>query len=152
MKLASISPWFYIGSIGVGVLVGVLSKKWKIAVLVGYCIIIFSVAVLSRVSAEKHTNNFVVFYKYKQGINEQILANIIIFIPIGALLESITWKLLPIGFMFSVAIELSQLLFHRGMFDVDDIISNSLGIVIGVVSILLFTLSRRLFFPINSKL
>lgn len=40
--------------------------------------------------------------------------------------------------MFSVLIEFSQLLFRRGMFDADDIVSNTIGTIIGLGLFLLF--------------
>lgn len=36
------------------------------------------------------------------------------------------------GFLLSVAIELIQLSFHRGLFEFDDMIHNTLGTVIGI--------------------
>ena len=43
--------------------------------------------------------------------------------------------ILLIGFCISFSIELMQLVLCRGMFDVDDIIHNSLGFLIGIVII-----------------
>ncbi|RGG05434.1 VanZ family protein [Coprobacillus sp. OM08-19] len=44
------------------------------------------------------------------------------------------WKIgLFIGFCISFSIEFMQLILCRGMFDVDDIIHNSLGFLIGIL-------------------
>ena len=58
------------------------------------------------------------------------------FIPIG-LLVPIIWKLkdktvILIGFLISLSIELSQLFLNRGT-DIDDLIFNTFGTIIGLV-------------------
>lgn len=139
IRLSNINCWYYIASIAIGLIVWLKWRKINVAFLTAYCLIIFSVVVLSRETGN-YSNNFILFYKYRQGINEQILANIMMFIPMGVLLTNINWKLLLIGILFSVTIEYSQLWFNRGMFDVDDIVSNTIGLVIGSVVVLLIRL------------
>ena len=54
------------------------------------------------------------------------------FIPIGFLLGiKVGWKGIPIAALFSLIIELIQLVTRRGLFEFDDIIHNTLGAVIG---------------------
>ena len=71
---------------------------------------------------------------------ENIL-NVIMLLPLGIFLslvygKKIDWKVgLLIGFCISFSIELMQLVLCRGMFDVDDIIHNSLGFLIGIMII-----------------
>ena len=68
----------------------------------------------------------------------QILLNILLFVPFGCLLKttfrrirlSVSWLA---GFLFSMAIELCQLVFHLGLFEWDDTLHNSLGCLIGCV-------------------
>ena len=62
----------------------------------------------------------------------QIKANVLLFVPLGMLLNK---KALIIAPVISLFIEILQLLMCRGVFDVDDIISNSIGAVIGFVII-----------------
>lgn len=64
------------------------------------------------------------------------LLNIVLFIPLG-LLAPIIWKkmnkltnVIGIGFFFTMLIEISQLLNNRST-DIDDVILNVLGAVIG---------------------
>ncbi len=63
--------------------------------------------------------------------------NIVGFIPLGALLPLFlrgirrVWKTGLLGFSISAAVEITQLCLHVGSFDVDDIILNTLGTVIG---------------------
>ena len=69
---------------------------------------------------------------------ENIL-NVIMLLPLGIFLplvygKKIDWKVgLLIGFCISFSIELMQLILCRGMFDVDDIIHNSLGFLMGIL-------------------
>ena len=65
-----------------------------------------------------------------------ILGNIIPFLPIGMLLPQIlrrmSWKrVLGVGIAFSLCIELLQLALRAGIFDVDDILLNTLGVLLG---------------------
>jgi glycopeptide antibiotics resistance protein len=72
--------------------------------------------------------------------NWNILANTVCFMPFGFLLPLITKKpcniLLTgfIGLLFSALIETSQLVFKIGVFDVDDIILNTAGVILGYVA------------------
>ena len=66
-----------------------------------------------------------------------LAGNIIGFLPFGAILPVLKrnlrsfWKILLLGFEFSGMIEVTQLLTRVGSFDVDDIILNTLGGVVG---------------------
>ena len=88
---------------------------------------------------------------------ENIFGNILLFIPAGILLPCIfpgyrnAWKTAATCFYFSLTIELIQLLLRQfGTYrtvDIDDIILNTLG---GVIGFLLFTILNRLdIFPQN---
>ena len=65
----------------------------------------------------------------------QILLNILLFMPLGVLLaldkgRSLR-KILGLGAVLSLTIELSQLIFKLGLFEWDDILHNALGCVLG---------------------
>ena len=65
------------------------------------------------------------------------LLNILLLFPAGILLPGVTgrklkwWMGLLVGIAVSSAIEISQLLLCRGLFEFDDIIHNSLGCMLG---------------------
>jgi len=70
-----------------------------------------------------------------------LLGNIAVLIPFGFILVStqkrLKWKgVLLVGLITGIILELLQILFGSGIFDIDDIILNSLGVIIGY---LLFT-------------
>lgn len=66
----------------------------------------------------------------------EILLNIALFIPLGLLMAmmytSIYWvKVLLFGIMLSSTIEISQYVFMKVLCEADDIIDNTLGVLIG---------------------
>ena len=64
---------------------------------------------------------------------EQIIANILIFIPLGILAGSLwKWKGILVGLGVSAAVEFLQLVSQRGLCELDDILHNTLGAFIGV--------------------
>ncbi len=72
----------------------------------------------------------------------QLLLNVLMFIPIGffiggALKKKRILDIFGIGFLLSFFIELTQLITTRGMFNVDDIIHNVLGCIIGYLCFML---------------
>ncbi|MFR8903988.1 MAG: VanZ family protein [Blautia wexlerae] len=71
------------------------------------------------------------------GLLQENLLNILLLFPAGILLPGLTgrklkwWMGLLVGIAVSSAIEISQLLLCRGLFEFDDIIHNSLGCMLG---------------------
>lgn len=66
-----------------------------------------------------------------------IMQNLILFIPFGFLLcgatdQPRTSRILLLGFLLSLSIELCQLVFRLGWFEVDDILHNVLGTYLGI--------------------
>lgn len=69
-------------------------------------------------------------------IGANFLGNIIFFMPVGVLFPVVTgwkkmWKTMVVGISFSLFIEIIQLTTSRGCFDLDDVLLNGLGTVIG---------------------
>ncbi len=67
-----------------------------------------------------------------------VLGNIIPFMPIGLLLplvyRPISWKsVLGFAVLLSLGIEILELVLRAGIFDVDDILLNALGVMLGYV-------------------
>ena len=71
------------------------------------------------------------------GFLEDAVMNILLFLPFGYLLPLLWprvdrwWKLLLCGLFVSLLIELLQLVTLRGMFDLDDLMNNTLGALLG---------------------
>ena len=78
------------------------------------------------------------FWEFKQWITgngfwKDIINNILLFVPFGITLGLIwdKWYVIPVGFSFSLLIELSQLIFRIGWFELDDILNNTIGAALG---------------------
>ena len=91
------------------------------------------------------TANFTLFktirmyidYSYKLNSFENLVGNVVVFLPFGYLLPRI-WRtaksglmLMGYAFFFSLSIELFQLFSAFGAFDVDDLLLNTAGALIG---------------------
>ena len=77
--------------------------------------------------------------KYRAVTNRSVL-NVLLFVPCGYLTpqwmrlrrENEGWKkTILIGFLISLLIESSQLFFHRGAFELDDLVKNTIGAAVG---------------------
>ncbi len=81
--------------------------------------------------------NLIPFYWITEGIRPYI-ENIFLFIPLGFMLPfiwqkyEVIWKTALSGITFSLVIELSQL-FNRRVTDIDDLLMNTIGTLIGWV-------------------
>lgn len=71
--------------------------------------------------------------------NAYVMENILLFIPYGYLLPMVWeksrnwWKCLLLGFGTSLLIETLQLVSGRGVFQTDDIITNTMGALLGYI-------------------
>lgn len=95
------------------------------------------------------------FIKYWEYIDffsvvVNLLGNVIAFMPFGALIRwvidrKIRWfQAVGYTFLFSLCVELLQLVAKVGVFDVDDLILNTLGGLLGfIVYYLLLLINRR---------
>lgn len=112
-----------------------LTKKWTVGLLIGYVLIILGETVLFRTPRAYSYYQLQLFWSYEVWNiqKEQILANVLAYIPLG-LISGRLWKRkgLLAGIGLSVTSELLQLVTHRGLFEFDDIIHNTLGTLIGV--------------------
>ena len=73
---------------------------------------------------------------------EAVTLNILLYVPMGYLLPIVWLKLrvmhvILIGFLSSLLTETIQLVFRLGLFELDDLVNNTLGTIIGVALYLL---------------
>ena len=110
--------------------------------LVEYIFLIFCSTVFYRTTSELRKYDFHPFWSYKaiQDGREDLLAenimNVVVFIPVGLLLsiafkQMTWWKVLLIGCGISVTIESLQFFLMRGFSEVDDVMHNTVGCLIG---------------------
>lgn len=104
-----------------------------------------------RIDLKPFDSYYVAFTEGNMEILLQILMNIAMYIPLGFLLpccfrlfEKYRYVIL-VAFCGSLAIELIQLIFKLGLFEVDDVINNTLGAVIGIGLFIIFRRIKRYF-------
>ena len=122
-------------------------KKTKIIVLCIYLLTVLWFTIFNR-SVRPSSAQTDLFWSYKAWINDQnnqigqeILANIVMFMPFGFLLSSIVTKhrlVFPAAILFSLIIETLQLFLMRGLFEWDDVVSNTIGAIMGIGLFLIF--------------
>ena len=113
----------------------VITRNWRIAFLIGYFFFILAITVLIRVPRRNAQYKLELFWSWKQWNvqKEQILTNVAMFIPIGALAGWLwKWKGLWFAVGLSLLVEVLQLITSRGLLEFDDVLHNMIGAVVGV--------------------
>ena len=126
--------------------------RYSVALLLlEYIFVLFCSTVIFRVSGETRHYNFHPFWSYdRPDLLVENIMNVVVFIPVGLLsgiaFKQLTWwKALLIGCGISVTIEALQLFFLRGFSEVDDVMHNTVGCLIGfgIISILRIIFKTR---------
>lgn len=115
------------------------SQVFKDLMLLAYICFIIYITVLRRNSGQFHEINLQPLWSWAKfaqtDIRWQIYMNIFLFIPLGFFLGWSLglrfWKIVGIAFLASAAIEVSQYIFCIGLCEVDDMIHNTVGAMIG---------------------
>lgn len=111
---------------------------------------ILSFTVLTRNVTTDATCQLRPFWSYGvPELREQIIWNMIGFVPVGFLGGMLLrCGIIPIAMGFSLCLELLQFITHRGLFEFDDVIHNTVGTIIGF---LIWVFIRRLNADINQE-
>lgn len=124
-----------------------------IFLLVLYLYIVIGITILSRSESGTWGASFEVFRTFRNTFyaRKQIYENIIMFVPYAMLLYGLAerfrslWRMLLIGAGSSLLIEVTQWLTRTGYFEVDDILTNTIGMLLGyLVCLLIEKLYRQL--------
>lgn len=143
--------WTFWGVIGIGILLLLIyflfryskSRKPELwgFLLAEYVCIFLLLAVFLRETPIYPDGFTKTLWGDKSGLvvnaTRESIFNILVFIPIGALLCNIFSKnkfvyTVLLGLMLSVSIEIIQYLLEKGVSDIDDVIFNVIGLLIGV--------------------
>ncbi|MCD7809916.1 MAG: VanZ family protein [Erysipelotrichaceae bacterium] len=124
-------------------------QSLKYILLAIYLIVVFIATLFFRESAS-YGVSFQFFSSYRYAWNNfsisewrYIILNILMFVPIGFLVPLVSvkmrrfYKTTLFSLLFTLLIETSQLISHRGIFEADDILNNLVG---GMIGYGLFTL------------
>ena len=96
------------------------------------------------------------YIRYRSSLNSfaNLFGNLFILTPLGILLP-FAWRkkhsvflITAIGFLVSMAVETLQLVLGVGAFDVDDLILNTLGVIVGYI---LYKIGELLYRAINKN-
>ena len=112
-------------------------KKITVGLLIAYIVFILSETLLFRKPTTGEHLQLEPFWSYKviDVQFNQMLCNVLLFIPIGILLKLLglnTRLILLIGFAFSCSIEVLQYLLKLGLCEFDDVFHNTFGTLIGL--------------------
>lgn len=112
--------------------------RWSsVLLLIEYIFQLFCSTVIFRPTGETRQYDFHPFWSYdRPELLVENIMNVIVFIPVGLLLGSAFkqmtwWKALLIGCSISVTIEALQFWFMKGFSELDDVMHNTLGCLIG---------------------
>lgn len=128
-----------------------------LAVLV-YTVLVFGSTVFTRGVTDRQCE-LTLFWSWREmlagrdmAMLEQILLNCVMLAPVGFLMPVVAGRrvrpaiALAVGLLLSGTIEVSQYIFRRGLFELDDIMHNSLGCMLGCMAanaVLVFLLKRK---------
>lgn len=121
-------------------------------------LLLYFVLISERTNYSSYRYNLEIFREIRRLIDNKnyfsvwdwvanLIGNVFGFVPFGFLLPWVNKEKTNIFFIFmytltlSVAIEITQLIFKLGVFDVDDLILNTLG---GIIGYILFCILRSL--------
>ncbi|MBO6310752.1 MAG: VanZ family protein [Oribacterium sp.] len=109
-------------------------KKPSLGLLIGYAVLLLTETVLIRKPFIGEHIKLELFWSWKQWNvqKNQILTNVVMFIPIGVL-ASFLWKWRGLWFAtgLSLLVEVLQLVTSRGLLEFDDVLHNMIGAVVG---------------------
>lgn len=133
--LLDIPWWYYAIAAFLGVAGWRVWKKLCLGLLIGYAFLILVETVLIRKPFVGEHINLELFWSWRQWNvqKNQILTNVAMFIPIGALAGWLwKWKGLWLAAGLSLLVEVLKLITFRGLLEFDDVIHNMIGAVLGV--------------------
>lgn len=109
------------------------------SLLVSYLFVMLCITFLSRENGSRIGLDLLPFSTMGQGVQNDayVVENILLFIPLGMLTAASCprlrqfWGCMKAGLMFSLLIEISQMLSKRGYVQTDDVLMNALGMACG---------------------
>lgn len=109
--------------------------------LIEYSFLLFCSTVIFRTTGETKQYDFHPFWSYNRpDLLPENIMNVVVFIPVGVLLgfmfqgsrfKMTWWKALLIGCSISITIEALQFWFMKGFSELDDVMHNTLGCILG---------------------
>lgn len=134
-----------LGTVAIIVCYGLKRRRRKVAglLLSEYILLIYCSTVICRITMAERRYDFHPFWSYKaieagrvELLTENMM-NVLVFVPVGLLLgiafKNIRWwQVLLISLSISIVIELLQFILMKGFSELDDVMHNTLGCMIGM--------------------
>ncbi|MFR1851891.1 VanZ family protein [Intestinibacter sp.] len=134
-----------------------IKKVIVFCILFCYIVIVIGATIFIRAGVYEHANLHLfssyieAWNNYSKSYWRNIILNILMFVPFGFLLPLFSEKFkkcyitLSLGFLFTLGIETTQYITKRGIFEVDDIMNNFIGALIGysLVMFILLIISKE---------
>ena len=139
MQQTDIPAYYYIAAAVLGVCLWPATRKWAVSLLAPYAFLVLAATLLIRESGAEPKYELQLFWSYRvwEIQRGQIIANVLMFLPIGFLAGAVFgWKGVPLSLGFSAMIESLQLASCRGLFEFDDMVHNTLGAAVGFLILL----------------
>lgn len=114
-----------------------------IIILFFYLLNIYIFTVLARVQMLREAKMLPFLWSWKRALSGRksvqymVIENMIMLMPIGLFLpfisnrNHIVMRTIACGFLFSLFIEVSQKILRVGYFEIDDLINNTIGVIVG---------------------
>lgn len=147
-----ITKWFFICAVFLPFLVSFFLKKphgtilRKIGLLAFFLYAIYAMTLLDRMDTGVSLLSLDFLWTWKRAFEGSvkyqyfIVGNIMLFVPYGMVVTSLFpkekrrwWIALLIGIATSGCIEVAQMVFHAGLCELDDVILNTIGMLVGYV-------------------
>lgn len=141
-------PWLvYAGAAAVVLLCMTAPKRWRYGLLAAYLLFILYMTLYVREMRPDMPSSFVLFRSVQAAMESgtgydawaQIIHNIMLFLPLGFLLYAIHGRPLLVilgGALFSALIECTQYVTGLGYAELDDVLWNTLGTLLGLLAAL----------------
>ena len=121
--------------IAIGFIIPFITKKKIIIIYFIYLFIfLFLRQTKTGFSFEFYLDKWIKNILSNKTIFINVFGNIVLFIPLGVIFKSN----IACSYIFVILLELLQVILKRGIFDIIDIILNSVGITIGFIGVLLW--------------
>ena len=106
-----------------------------------YMFTILQLSYFSRLEGSRNTVSLIFLETWSGSIQSKayVIENVLMMLPFGALLPTILKPArnvlccIPLGFMFSTCLEYAQYCSQRGHMQVDDVVMNTIGTIVGFV-------------------
>lgn len=112
-------------------------KKINTVIMIAYIAFVLYMTLMYRIKGDSGTESEL-FWSYRQffsssPLRREIINNIWLFLPLGTILYKLRpkWIIILFPFLLSVSIEVVQYITGVGICEFDDVLSNSIGSIIG---------------------